>query len=327
MIENRPGAGGNTGIDAVAKSEPDGYTLGAATVGHFAINPFLYSRMPFDPERDIIPVSLTWELPNVAVVSSQHVPARTLQEFIDWAKARDGGIAFGSPGIGTSPHLSGVLFTNRTGIKSVHVPFRGAAQTIPAMLSGDVTFAIDNLASYMSIIESGQMRALAVTSSQRWPTMPNVPTMAEAGVPDFVVTSWAVLVVPSGTPRPIVDRLSKAMQEIAAEPAIQSRFLAAGGKITVQHTGSGVPVREQGTRDVARGGAPLRRQGGLGGPDYRLRDCSAQLLEPGDMGLPVFVVAAGSDKLVKAAGFPVRGPFLVEELQIPVVEDAEEIVP
>jgi tripartite-type tricarboxylate transporter receptor subunit TctC len=231
VIENRPGAGGNTGIDAVAKSAPDGYTLGAATVGHFAINPFLYSRMPFDPERDIIPVSLTWELPNVAVVSSQHVPARTLQEFIDWAKAREGGIAFGSPGVGTSPHLSGVLFTNRIGIKSVHVPFRGAAQTIPAMLSGDVTFAIDNLASYMSIIESGQMRALAVTSSQRWPTMPNVPTMAEAGVPDFVVTSWAVLVAPSGTPRPIIDRLSKAMQEIAAEPAIQSRFLAAGGKI------------------------------------------------------------------------------------------------
>jgi tripartite-type tricarboxylate transporter receptor subunit TctC len=231
VIENRPGAGGNIGIDVVAKSAADGYTVGAATIGHFSINQFLYARMPFDPERDIVPVSLTWELPNVAVVASQHVPVKTMQEFIAWAKARPDGITYGSPGVGTSPHLSAALFATRTGIKAVHVPFRGAAQTIPAMLAGDVAFAIDNLASYISVIEGGQMRALAVTSAERWPTLPNVPTMAETGLADFVVTSWAALVVPAGTPRPVIDKLSAAIKDIAAAPAMKARFITAGAKI------------------------------------------------------------------------------------------------
>ena len=231
IIENRPGAGGNIGIDMVAKSPADGYVVGSATIGQFSINQFLYARMPFDPERDIVPVSLSYELPNVAVVASQHVPAKTLQEFITWVKARPSGVTYGSPGIGTSPHLSAALFTTRTGIKAVHVPFRGAAQTIPAMLAGDVTFAIDNLASYISVIEGGQMRALAVTSAERWPTLPNVPTMAEAGIPNFVVTSWAAFVVPNGTPRPVIDKLSATIKAIAAEPAMKARFLTAGARI------------------------------------------------------------------------------------------------
>jgi len=230
VIENRPDAGGNTGIDAVAKSTPDGYTVGAATIGHFAINQFLYAKMPFDPEHDIVPVALTYEMPNVALVPSQYVPARTMQEFIAWAKARDR-ITYGSPGVGTSPHLSGALFASRTGVNAVHVPFRGAAQTIPAMLAGDVNFVIDNLASYIGVIQSGQMRPLAITSAERWPTLPDVPTMAEAGLKDFVVTSWAAAVVPRGTPRPIIDKLSATMSEIAAEPAMKPRFLTAGAKI------------------------------------------------------------------------------------------------
>lgn len=230
IIENRPGAGGNTGIDAVAKSAPDGYTLGAATIGHFAINQFLYDKMPYDPERDIIPVALTYELPNVALVPNQHIPAKTMQEFIAWAKARDR-ITYGSPGVGTSPHLSGALFASRTGVNAVHVPFRGAAQTIPAMLAGDVNFAIDNLASYISLIQNGQMRALAVTSAERWPTLPDVPTMAEAGMKDFVVTSWAAVVVPNGTPRGIIDKLAATMKAVAAQPEMKPRFLKAGAKI------------------------------------------------------------------------------------------------
>src|SRR5262249_32456959 len=229
--ENRPGASGNVGIDAVAKSAPDGHTIGAATVGHFSINQFLIAKMPCDAEKDLIAPSLTYELPNVAVVAAQHVPTKTLEEFIAWAKARPGGISIGSPGPGTTPHLSGVLFAARTGINAVHVPFRGAAQTIPAMLSGDVNFAVDNLASYISQIESGVMRALAVTSAQRWPTLPNVPTMAEAGVKDFVVTSWAAYVVPTGTPPAIVDRLAAVHKEIAAEEAMQKRFLGAGARL------------------------------------------------------------------------------------------------
>ena len=231
VVENRPGASGNSGIDAVAKSAPDGYTIGAATVGHFAINQYLFARMPYDSEKDIVATTLTYELPNVAVVAANHVPAKTLQEFIAWAKARPNGISIGSPGPGTTPHLSGVLFAARTGVNAVHVPFRGAAQTIPAMLSGDVTFAVDNLASYVSQIEAGTMRALATTSAERWPTLPNVPTMAEAGVPNFVVTSWSAFVLPAGTPRAVINRLAAAHKEIAADPALQQRFLAAGGRL------------------------------------------------------------------------------------------------
>jgi tripartite-type tricarboxylate transporter receptor subunit TctC len=229
VIENRPGAGGNIGIAAVTGSAPDGYTMGAATIGHFAINQFLYSKMPYDAERDMVPASLTWELPNVFVVSSEHMPARSVADFVAWAKQK-GRVNFGSPGVGTSPHLSGVLFAKRAGIDAVHVPFRGAAQTIPAMLAGDVNFAIDNLASYVPSIESGKLRALAVTSAQRWPTMPNVPTMAEAGIADFVVTSWAAFVFPAGTPRAIVDKMSAAMRKIAADGGLQKRFLAAGAR-------------------------------------------------------------------------------------------------
>ena len=231
VVENKPGASGNIGIDQVAKGAPDGYTIGGATVGHFSINQFLIAKMPFDAEKDLVVPSLVYELPNVAVVAAQHVPAKTLQEFVAWAKTRPNGISIGGPGPGTTPHLSGVLFAARTGVNAVHVPFRGAAQTIPAMLSGDVTFAVDNLASYISQIESGAMRALAVTSAQRWPTLPNVPTMAEAGVKDFIVTSWGAYVMAAGTPPAIVDKLSAAHKEIAADEALQKRFLAAGGRL------------------------------------------------------------------------------------------------
>lgn len=230
VIENRPGAGGNIGIAAVTGSPPDGYTIGAATIGHFAINQYLYSKMPYDAERDMIPASLTWELPNVFVVATDHCPAKSVLEFVAWAKQK-GQVSFGSPGVGTSPHLSGVMFVKRTGIDAVHVPFRGAAQTIPAMLAGDVNFAIDNLASYVPAISSGKMRALAVTSAQRWPTMPDVPTMEEGGMNDFIVTSWAAFVLPAGTPRAIIDKLASAMKQIAADPEVQKRFLVGGARV------------------------------------------------------------------------------------------------
>ena len=230
VIENRPGAGGNIGIATVTSSVPDGYTIGAATVGHFAINQFLYKDMPFDPQRDMIPASLTWELPNVFVVAVDYVPAKTVAEFNAWAKQK-GHTNFGSPGVGTSPHLSGVLFAKRSGLDAVHVPFRGAAQTIPAMLSGAVDFAIDNLASYVPLIQSGKMRALAVTSAERWPTLPDVPTMGEAGVKDFVVASWGAFVLPAATPRLIIDNLSGAQKQIAADEAVQKRFLTAGARV------------------------------------------------------------------------------------------------
>lgn len=227
-IENRPGAGGNIGADAIAKSAPDGYTMGPLTLGVWSISQFLFARMPFDVDREMQPVSMHWELPNVMVVSSQHTPARTVSEFIAFAKARRQGVSYGSPGVGTTAQLCGALFCDRQGIDGVHVPFRGAAQIAPAMLSGDLTFAIDNLASYVPIVQEGRMRALAVTSTERHPALPDVPTMAEAGIPNFAVTSWCAFGMPAGVPAPIVARASQLMQQIAAEPAMQERFLRTG---------------------------------------------------------------------------------------------------
>lgn len=230
VVDNRPGAGGNIGLDAVAKSTPDGYTMGIASIGHLSINPYLYARLPYDPAKDLLPVGMAWDLPNVAVVASQHNPSRTLQEFIAWGKAKRGGFTYGSPGVGTTPHLSGALFASRVGVEGTHVPFRGAAQTIPAMLSGDLDFALDNLASYVPVIQEGRMRALAITSAERWPTMPDIPTMAEAGVPNFVVSSWQGFVFPAGTPRAAIDRLNGALRRIAGEQAVKERFLRVGAQ-------------------------------------------------------------------------------------------------
>lgn len=230
IIENRPGAGGNIGADALAKSTPDGYTMAPLTLSAWHINQFLYARLPYDPARDFQPISMHWELPNVVVVSAQHNPATTLAEFIAWARARRDGVSFGSPGVGTTAHLSGAMFTSRLDLDGTHVPFRGAAQIIPAMLAGDLNFAIDNLASYVPIIQEGRARAFAVTSAERFPTLPNVPTMAEAGVPDFVVTSWCAMAFPAGVPRPIVERASAMIREISSEQAMQDRFLRTGAR-------------------------------------------------------------------------------------------------
>jgi tripartite-type tricarboxylate transporter receptor subunit TctC len=204
--------------------------MGPLTLGAWHINSFLYSRLPYDPARDFQPISMHWELPNVVVVSAQHNPANSLQEFIAWARGQRGGISYGSPGVGTTAHLSGAMFTSRLGLEGTHVPFRGAAQIIPAMLAGDLNVAIDNLASYVPVIQEGRMKAFAVTGAERWPTLPNVPTMAEAGVPDFVVTSWCAMAFPAGVPRPIVDRASAAIREVSSEPAFQDRVLRAGAR-------------------------------------------------------------------------------------------------
>lgn len=228
VVENRAGAGGNIGLDSVAKSPADGYTMGIASVGHLCINPVLYARLAYDPVKDLMPVGVAWDLPNVAVVATERNPSKTLAEFITWAKAKPNGITYGSPGVGTTPHLSGALFCARTGIEGTHVPFRGAAQTVPAILSGDVDFALDNLASYVPTITGGQMRGLGVTTAERWPTMTDIPTMAQAGLPNFVLTSWQGFVFPTGTPAAVIERINGALRQIVAQQEVQDRFLRVG---------------------------------------------------------------------------------------------------
>jgi tripartite-type tricarboxylate transporter receptor subunit TctC len=230
QVENRPGAGGNIGTDAMVKSAPDGYTMGPVTVGGWTINQFLFSRMPYEPDRDLQPITMHWSLPNVFAVSAQHNPAQNLQQFIEWARRQPRGVSFGSPGVGTTAHLSGSWFSQRLNIDGQHVPFRGAAQILPALFSGDLTFEIGNLASYVPTIQEGRIRALAVTGAERWPTLPEVPTMAQAGVADFVVESWCAMAFPAGVPRPILERANAAMRAVHEDPAIQERFLRAGAR-------------------------------------------------------------------------------------------------
>ena len=230
VVDNRTGAGGNIAMAAVAAAPPDGYTAVSATIGTLSINQFLYSKLGYDPEKDFACVSTFRENCNVFVVSNEN-PARTLAEFRQWAKARgDKGVTFSSSGVGTTPHLAGELFGARTGLKVLHVPFRGSASV--EVMSGTIDFALDNVSSYTPLLRAGRVRVLAVTSADRWPVFPDLPTMAEAGVPDFVITSWGALVMPAGTPAAITARLSQAMHDIAAQPAMKERFLAAGARIT-----------------------------------------------------------------------------------------------
>ena len=229
VVDNRTGAGGNIGMEAVKNAAADGYTISSATIGTLSINQFLFSKLGYDPVNDFAYVTTIWENCNVFVVAPQH-PAKTVQEFLAWARKQPKGVTFGSAGVGTTPHLAGELFRARTGITALHVPYRGAAQSMPALMAGDTDFAIDNVASYMPLIKAGKVRALAVTSNTRWPTLPDVPTMAEAGVQNFIVTSWGAFVLPKGTPVAIVNKLSAAVQAIAAEPATQQRFLETGAR-------------------------------------------------------------------------------------------------
>ena len=229
VVDNRTGAGGNIGMQAVKNAPADGYTVSSATIGTLSINQFLFSNLGYDPVKDFEYVSMIWQNCNVFVVSANH-PAKTVQEFLEWARKQPKGVSFGSAGVGTTPHLAGELFRVRNSLTAVHIPYRGAAQSMPALIAGDTDFAIDNIASYTPLIKAGKVRALAVTASERWPTMPDVPTMAEAGVRDFIITSWGAFVVPKGTPAAIVGKLSSAVQAIASEPAMQQRFLETGAR-------------------------------------------------------------------------------------------------
>lgn len=234
VVDNRTGAGGNIGMEAVKNASPDGYTIASATIGTLSINQYLFSRMPYDPVKDYEYVSIIWENCNVFVVSTNH-PSRTLKEFLVWAKNQPKGVTYGSAGVGTTPHLSGELFRFRTGIPAIHIPYRGAAQSMPALIAGDTDFAIDNIASYTPLIRSDKVRVLAVTARNRWPTMPDVPTMSEAGIRDFIVTSWGAFVMPKNTPKAITSKLSMAIHDLAQDPALKQRFLDAGA-LTVSST-------------------------------------------------------------------------------------------
>lgn len=230
IIENRVGAGGMIAMDAVKNAKPDGLTMVSATIGTLSINQFLYKKMQHDPETDFSYATMHWQNTNVFVVAPDH-PAKTLQELIAWSRNKAAGANIGSAPIGSSPHLASYLFKARAGIPATVVPFPGGAQSLTALMAGNTDFAIDNVASSLALIKGGKVRALAVTADERWPSLPDVPTTAEAGLRDFVLTSWGALVMPKATPAAIVNRLSEAVQALAADPALQQRFLDRGARL------------------------------------------------------------------------------------------------
>jgi len=231
VIDNRGGAGGNIGSDAVAKADPDGYTLLMGTVGTHAINHSLYARMPYDALKDFAPVAFAAGVPNVLVVNPKNVKATTVQELIAEAKSAPKKLNFASSGNGTSIHLSGEMFKQMTGVDIVHVPYRGSAPAVNDLIAGQVDLMFDNLPSSIQQVLGGNLRAIAVTSAKRSSALPDTPTIAESGVPGFEASSWFAIFAPAKTPKEIVDKLNAEVLKILADPEVQSRFAEIGGEI------------------------------------------------------------------------------------------------
>src|ERR1700722_12215500 len=229
VVENIAGAGSLNGTVTAARATPDGYTLQTGLNASMAVNPSLFANLPYDPIRDFAPVGMLAEFPFVVVVS-KNFPAHSIMELIALAKARPGEINYASAGNGTGQHLSMELFKLMTGINLAHVPYRGAAPAYSDVMSGQVPVFIDNLASALGQIKGGNVRALAVTSKQRSPLLPEVPTVEEAGVPGYVYYTWFGLWAPKKTPQPIIAKLNAEVKKAIAEPAVKDRIAAAAGE-------------------------------------------------------------------------------------------------
>jgi tripartite-type tricarboxylate transporter receptor subunit TctC len=227
VVDNRPGAGGNIGAELVAKSPPDGYTLLMGTVGTHAINPSLYPKMPYDHVRDFAPVILVAGVPNVLVINPA-LPVNSVQELIAYAKANPGKLNFASSGNGTSIHLSGELFKTMAGVQIAHIPYKGSAPALQDLVGGQVQLMFDNLPSSLALIKAGKLKALAVTSKERAAALPDVPTMAESGLPGFEASSWFGLLAPAGTPQPVVLKVNADVAKWLASPDAKERLLAQG---------------------------------------------------------------------------------------------------
>ena len=232
VADNKPGAGGNLGAEAVAKSTPDGYTLLMGTVGTHGINRALYPKLPYDPFKDFAPITLVASVPNVMVVPAESARAHginTVQDFIKMAKAKPGKLNMGSSGNGTSIHLAGELFKSQTGIFMTHIPYRGSGPALLDLVGGQVDVMFDNLPSAMQLIKSGKLKALAVTSVTRSAALPDVPTIEEAaGLKGFEATSWFGLLAPAGTPPDVVNRLQQEVAKALNNPAINEKMLSQG---------------------------------------------------------------------------------------------------
>lgn len=231
VVENKAGAGGNIAGDFVAKSEPDGYTFIVGTPGTHAINRFVYKAMPFDPVKDITPVIIIARVPNLFSVTPS-LPVTTVEEFIKLAKAKPGTLFYSTPGLGSTAHVATELFKSMTGVDIVHVPYKGSAPSLTDLVAGRVHLTIDNLPASQPFAESGAIRAIAVSTATRWPLLPKLPTIAEAGVPGYEASAWFTIAAPAKTPKEIITKINASvnafiksedgtqrLRKLGAEPA------------------------------------------------------------------------------------------------------------
>lgn len=227
FVENRPGYGGNIGADIVAKSESDGYTLLIGTVGIHSINGALYEKLPFHPIHDFTPISFLASTPNVLVVNKR-LGVNNLPELIELAKSKPNELTFGSSGVGTSLHMSGELLKEMTGVQIRHIPYKGRAQSLPDLVSGRISMLFDNLSSSLSLIKAGEIQAIGVTSLKRSPAAPDIPTMAEQGLPGFEAISWFSLMAPANLPSNLQQRLNTLTRQTLNQADVKSKLLASG---------------------------------------------------------------------------------------------------
>jgi len=229
VIENRPGAGGNIGATAVARAKPDGYTIMIVANG-MAVNPALYPDMAYDPVKDFAPISLLAVVPNVLVANPQRIPAKTVAEVIALAKANPGKYTFASAGVGTSIHLAGELFVKMANVQMLHVPYKGSGPAIADLLGGQVDYMFDSVTSAKPHIEAGKLTAIAVTTKKRSAALPNLPTVAEAGLPGYELTPWFAAFAPAGTPQAVIDKLNQAMRQALQAPKVQATLASIGAE-------------------------------------------------------------------------------------------------
>lgn len=216
MVENRPGAGTNIGASYVARSAPDGYTLTLSSTA-LAVNVTLYPKLDYDAVKDFDPVAIFAEAPNLLIVNPK-LPVNSVADLIAYGKKHTGKLNYSSAGSGSTQHLAGELFKTKAGITATHVPYKGSAPSLTAVISGEADFTFVNIPSSKQLVESGQVKALAITSSKRFPAVPDIPTMAEAGVTGMEVATWYSILTPAGTPRPIIDKLNAAVNQAVAKP-------------------------------------------------------------------------------------------------------------